>query len=83
MNEKLDIIIKDIKKCPKLKCFITDNFLQNDSLIELLRTLSSLKSLFLIDISSKRRLELNENETKEIYELFPYLSIVIAEKNHL
>jgi hypothetical protein len=50
-------------------------------LIELLRTLSSLKSLFLIDISYKGKLELNENEKKEINELFPCLSIVIKENN--
>ena len=73
-------IIENINKCPKLKCFIIDDFDQIDSLIELLRTLFSLKSLFLIDISFKGRLELDENEQKEINELFPCLSIVITEK---
>ena len=79
-DEELDII-KSIKKCPKLKCFIIDDFRQIKLLIELLRTLSSLKSLFLIDISYKGKLELNENEKKEINELFPCLSIVIKENN--
>ena len=73
-------IIESIENCPKLKCFIIDRFDQIELLIELLRTLSSLKSLFLIDISFKGRLELNENEKKEIYELFPFLSIVIKKK---
>ena len=73
-------IIESIENCPKLKCFIIDRFDQIELLIELLRTLSSLKSLFLIDISFEGRLELNENETKEIYELFPFLSIVIKKK---
>ena len=78
--DKESNIIESIKNCPKLKCFIIDSFDQIELLIELLRTLSSLKSLFLIDISFEGKLELNENEKKEIYKLFPCLSIVIKKK---
>ena len=81
-NNLFENIKKNIKNWSKLKCFIVDNDcdLINSRLIELLRELSSLKSLFLIDISFKKRLELNQKQKKEMNELFPNLSIEINEK---
>ena len=39
-----------------------------------------MKSLFLIDISFKKKLKLNKKQKKEINELFPYFSIEINKK---
>ena len=49
-------IIEYVKKWSELKCFIIDYDckLENSQLIELLKNLSSLKSLFLIDISFQK-----------------------------
>ena len=59
-------IIEYVKKCSELKCFIIDYDcqLENSQLIELLKNLSSLKSLFLIDISFQKKLILNPKEKK-------------------
>ena len=75
-------IKKNVKKWSKLKCFIADKVcdLTNSQLIKLLRNLSSLKSLFLIDISFEKKLKLNKKQKKEINELFPYFSIEINKK---
>ena len=71
-----------IKNWSELKCFIVDYDckLENSQLIELLKNLSSLKSLFLIDISFVKRIKFNPDEKKIILELFPNLSIDISEQ---
>ena len=76
-------IIEYVKKWSELKCFIIDYDckLENSQLIELLKNLSSLKSLFLIDIFFQKKLILNPKEKKNISELFPNLSIDIKKKS--
>ena len=78
--EEKSNIIDCIKKWSELKCFIidTDCELKNCQLIELFKNLSSLKSLFLIDISFINRLKLKPKEKQTISELFPNLSFGVC-----
>ena len=73
-------IIDCIKKWSELKCLIidTDCQLKNCQLIELFKNLSSLKSLFLMDISFQKRLKLEPKEKQTISELFPNLSVGVC-----
>jgi len=76
-------ILKNINKFVELKVFIIneDCLLENDDLIKLMKNLSALNSLFLIEISFKRKLNLNQKEEKKIYNLFPDISIKTSKKS--
>ena len=68
----------NLKKFRKLRVFKNNKglLLKNKQLIELLKCLSELQYLFLIDICfEKTDLNLNEKEKKDIYKLFPDISI--------
>ena len=79
INDEMKII-KNINKFVELKVFIVydDCLIKNDDLIKLLQNLSVLNSLFLIEISFKRILNLNQKEGEIIYKLFPNISIQIS-----
>ena len=79
INDEMKII-KNINKFVELKVFIVydDCLIKNDDLIKLFQNLSVLNSLFLIEISFKRILNLNQKEGEIIYKLFPNISIQIS-----
>ena len=75
---KLDSFLKDLKKFQVLKCFyITKEciFKNNKKFIDLLTSLSKIKSLYLIEIVIKGELKLTKNDEKKINEIFPDISI--------
>jgi len=76
-------IIKNINKFVELKVFIIydDCLLKNDDLMKLMKNLSVLNSLFLIEISFQRKLNLNEKEKEIIHKLFPDISIKTSQKS--
>ena len=82
IDDKMEII-KNINKFVELKVFIIydDCLLKNDDLIKLMKNLSLLNSLFLIEISFQRTLNLNQKEEKIIYKLFPNISIKTSKKS--
>ena len=76
-------IIKNINKFVELKAFIVydDCLLKNNDLIKLMKNLSTMNSLFLIEISFQRKLNLNQKEEKIIYKLFPDINIKKSQKS--
>ena len=82
INDEMKII-ENINKLVELKVFIVydDCLLKNDDLIKLMKNLSDLKSLFLIDISFNSKLNLDEKEEKIIYKLFPDISIKTSKQS--
>ena len=80
INDEMKVI-ENLNKFVELKVFIIydDCLLSNEDLIKLMTNLSFLSSLFLIEISFKRKLQLNQNEEKVIYKCFPDISINISE----
>ena len=80
---KLDLFLNDLKKFQGLKCFyITKecSFQNNNHFIDLLNSLSTIKSLYLIEIVIKGELKLTKNEEKRINEIFPDISIKKGKK---
>jgi len=82
INDEMNII-NNINKFVELKVFIIyeDCLLENDDLIKLIEKLSILKSLFLIEISFDRKLNLNQEEEKIIYKLYPDISIKVSKES--
>ena len=82
INDEMNIIA-NINKLVGLKVFIVydDCLLGNDDLINLMKNLSVLKSLFLIEISFDSKLNLNEKEEKIMYNLFPEISIKTSKQS--
>ena len=82
INDEMKVI-ENLNKFVELKVFIIyeDCLLDNGDLIRLMANLSLLSSLFLIEISFKRKLHLSQNEEKEIYKFFPDISIKISENS--
>ena len=80
INDEMKVI-ENINKFVELKAFIIydDCLLANEDLIKLMSNLSLLSSLFLIEISFKRKLNLSQNEEKVINKFFPDISIKISE----
>ena len=79
---KLDSFLKNLKKFQKLKCFyITKecSFKNNNQLIDLLTTLSKIKSLLLIEMTIKGELKLSKSDEKKINKIFP--DILIKKEN--
>ena len=80
---KLDLFLNNLKKFQGLKCFyITKecSFENINHFIDLLNSLSTIKSLYLIEIVIKGILKLNIKEGKRINEIFPDISIKKGKK---
>ena len=81
---QLDSFLKNLKKFQKLKCFyITKecSFKNNNQLIDLLTTLSKIKSLLLIEIAIKGELKLSKSDEKKINKIFPDILIKKGNKD--
>ena len=78
-----DSILTNLKQLEHLKCFyITQDFKYKNikQVIDLLIVLSTIKSLFLIDINLKGELKLNKNQENKINEILPNISIKKSKK---
>ena len=81
---QLDSFLKNLKKFQKLKCFyITKkcSFKNTNQLIDLLTTLSKIKSLLLIEIPIKGELKLSKSDEKKINKIFPDILIKKGNKD--
>lgn len=60
-----------------MKSFIVDNncLLTNKYLMQLFKNLSSLKNVLIIDIAFKKKINLTNDEKKELKKLFPHIEI--------
>lgn len=69
--------LDNIKKFVDLKSFIVDNncLLTNKYLMQLFKNLSSLKNVLIIDIAFKKKINLTNDEKKELKKLFPHIEI--------
>ena len=69
--------LDNIKKFLALKSFIVDDncLLSNKNLLQLFKILSGLKNLLIIDIAFKKKINLTNDEKKELKKLFPHIEI--------